>query len=137
MGNLSIKENRSRLDKIETDILHVTNDLASEKHSQNSEFCSLEDRITKNISEIVKWKDTLKAQCDILSSANERLDDLENGQTSLMVRTETTDKEVQSLASWKQNITQKNDTHASMLESARTDMLSMKERIEGNSTTIQ
>mmetsp|Transcript_35736 Transcript_35736/g.100494 ORF Transcript_35736/g.100494 Transcript_35736/m.100494 type:complete len:516 (-) Transcript_35736:53-1600(-) len=133
----SLKDQACRLDRAEVSILHVQSDLALEKEQQNAEFCSLEERITKNISDIVKWKDTLKGQCDILCTASERLDELESGQSGLLVRTDTADRELQSLASWRQKAAQSVDAHASLLERARADLLVAKERIDGNSTHIQ
>jgi len=133
----SIKEQAGRIDKIEVDILQVQSDLSSEKQQQNSEFCGLEERIAKNISEILKWKDTLKGQCDILCTTSERLDDLESGQSKLLVRADTTDKEIQNLTSWQHNTTKQNDTFASMLEAARGDLLVVHEKNAVNSTSIQ
>lgn len=89
-----------RLEQTEASIVEFKEEVMRQRQVQNSELNCLEVTINKNVADTARLMETQKAHVDLISSASQRLQDLEISQGSLTTVTDTLRAEVQSLASW-------------------------------------
>lgn len=132
-----LAQQASRLEKLEADFAQVLDNAVSDRKLQSNELSELEQRVQKNIADIVRWRDNQKAQCDTISSAGKRLEALEAGQGDLARRADDSESELQELAAWRQGAARLLDSHGSALDAARCDLSRAQERIDGTSTGLQ
>jgi len=127
----------ARLEKLEADFAQVLENAVGERELQNGEIGALEQRVQKNIADIVRWRDEQKAQCDIISTAGKRLQDLETGQGHLAGRAEACEEELQGIAAWRQSAARALDSHGCALDVLRADLSKAQDKVNGASTGLQ
>lgn len=116
-----------RLENVEGQLIAIREDAAASRQEQNNEMNSLEKRVEGNIADIMRWKDTQKAHCDLISGAGQRLADLETAQRELEGRAATSDAELQALEAWRNSCADEQlAVHASALEAVRADVQRME-----------
>lgn len=133
----SLQERMKQLDQVEADLMQARNDAISERQLQSAEFGKLEKTVGQNISDVLKWRDSQKAQSELIASAGTRLFDLESGQSNLSMRADSAEQELRHLSSWRQTATGTLGDHDTALGAARADLSRAHGRIEAADAGIQ
>jgi len=133
----SLEAQASRLEGVEAEIGQMRSDTVSERQYRQNELGELEQRVSKNIADLVRWRDDQKAQCDIISSTGQRLHDLESGQSKLASRADASERELHALCSWRQAAARQLDAQAGTLEAVRGDLQRAEERLQGASQGLK
>mmetsp|Transcript_12005 Transcript_12005/g.21040 ORF Transcript_12005/g.21040 Transcript_12005/m.21040 type:complete len:310 (-) Transcript_12005:44-973(-) len=120
-----------RLDKAEEDIALLRSDTAEERQAQWSEFRGLENRISKNMEDLLQWRDKQRAHCDLLSSTGQRLKSLESGQKDIEQRVDANEQEMQHLIEWRHGACKQLASHDSSLGEVQSAAAQAGEQLEG------
>jgi len=115
----AVRAQADRLESTAADVLELRTRPDSKAEVYRVELQSLEKRLTHSLSEVIKWRDGQKAHNDLLSSAGQRLQDLEGEQRRLLADSGLAKQELQSLASWQQGAADELLSQRNMLDDAR------------------
>lgn len=125
-----------RLGRVESSLAEFQIECCDERTKQASELDDLEQRIVKNLAEITHWKDTQKAQVDVITSAGRRLDELEGAQGTLQARTKALEESTSLLAPWQQGVAKALEVHDVTLKDVTANLAHTHKQIEGASAGL-
>jgi len=114
----AVRAQADRLESTAADVLELRTRPDSKAEVHRLELQSLEKRLTHSLSEVMKWRDGQKAHNDLLSSASQRLKDLEGEQHRLLADSGLAKQELQSLASWQRGAADELLSQRNMLDDA-------------------
>merc|ERR1719229_639205 len=117
-----LEDHACRIENVESEIVKVREEAAIQRDNQNSDLISLEKIVEKNVGDAARWIDTQRAHVELLSSAGERLQNLEVEQAKLAAFAGNADIEIRGLSSWQHDATPHLECHSIALEEVRKDM---------------
>mmetsp|Transcript_5870 Transcript_5870/g.10458 ORF Transcript_5870/g.10458 Transcript_5870/m.10458 type:complete len:507 (-) Transcript_5870:33-1553(-) len=115
----AVRAQAERLESTAAEVLELRSRPDSKAELYRAELLSLEKRLTHSLSEATKWRDGQKAHNDLLSSAGQRLQDLESEQSRLQAESGLAKQELQSLATWQTGAADELLSQRNMLDDAR------------------
>jgi len=111
-----------RMEKMETDIANISSESVSQRQLQSCELSQLEQTVSKQIADTVRWIETQRAHVELLSSAGQRLQNLENGQSEFRAFTDNAEMQLSGLAAWQQDTAKDIEVHSIAIEAAQADL---------------
>jgi len=132
-----IREQTCKLESMNTRIISMGEESKAHREQHNVELNSIEKRIDRNMSDTTRWMDTQKAHVDLISSAGNRLEELELTRSKLLAFAETTEVEVQSMASWQRGAMNDLESHAARIATLCTDVSEVRQNVDGKGILLQ
>lgn len=112
-----------RLDRVEQDVSSLRGNTTSDQHALSKEVHRLEEKISSTGSDLNRWRDVQRAHAEFISTANNRIGELEGFQQSLASRAEHTEGELRSLGSWRAEASPVLQTQSTAIEAVRGEAL--------------